>query len=85
MPLKRKQIYLDPASDKSLKKLSRVTRLSEAEHIRRALVQYLERIRPASSAEDEDPLLRLIGVCKTAPKQLDAALNHDKYLYKLDP
>lgn len=85
MALTRKQIYLDAESDRRLKKLSRTTRLSEAEHIRRALRRYLGAADSESYGTDQkDPLLDLIGVCKGRPKHPDAALNHDKYLYKAD-
>jgi len=39
--LKRKQIYLDEESDRALKRLALMTKISEAEHIRRAVKKYI--------------------------------------------
>jgi len=80
MALKRKQIYLDPDSDRTIKKLARITRLPEAEHIRRAVADYLRRT-PQATPGQVDPLLRLIGICDSPKGPRDAALRHDTYLY----
>lgn len=80
MRLKRKQIYLDAESDRRIKKLARRTRLSEAEHIRRAVAEYVCEREPAAEAKD-DPLSRLIGICGNREGPRDAALHHDAYLY----
>ena len=45
MALKRKQIYLDAASDNTLKKLAEETGLSVAEHIRRAVKSYVDQCK----------------------------------------
>jgi hypothetical protein len=85
MPLKRKQIYLDTASDNTLKKLAQETGLSTAEHIRRAVKNYVDqcnRIRAGSAA---DPLLDLIGICDDTDAPHDGALHHDRYLYGRRP
>lgn len=85
MRLKRKQIYLDPQNERTIKKLARSTGLPEAEHIRRAVAHYLRRTQqPASSAKAE-PLLRLIGICDSPKGPKDAALRHDAYLYASRP
>lgn len=81
MALKRKQIYLDPESDRTIKKLARMTGLPEAEHIRRAVADYLRRTRRATPGDLGDPLLRLIGICDSAKGPKDAVLHHDRYLY----
>lgn len=81
MALKRKQIYLDSESDRTIKKLARITRLPEAEHIRRAVADYLRRTPHATPGDQVDPLLRLIGICDSPKGPKDAALRHDTYLY----
>lgn len=77
--LKRKQIYLDEESDRELKRLALETKVSEAEHIRRALKKYLsgQNIKITT----EDPLGKLIGLCDDPNGPSDASIHHDKYLY----
>lgn len=82
MALKRKQIYLDPESDRVIKKLARMTGLPEAEHIRRAVADYIRRTRQMASGDRADPLLRLIGLCDSPTGPRDTALHHDTYLYR---
>ncbi len=79
MRMKRKQIYLDSRSERKIQRLARATRLSEAEHIRRAVVSYTADLPDAARAQH--PLLEMIGICghKSGPK--DAAVHHDTYLY----
>ena len=79
MPLRRKQIYLDSESERRIQKLARVTGLSEAEHIRRAIASYVAAVPEVEG--DRHPLIEMIGICdgKTGPK--DGAVHHDKYLY----
>lgn len=75
--MRRKQIYLDDASERALKRLAARTGRSEASHIREALQRYL-----ASGAEvDEDPLERLIGLVDDELGPDDVAEEHDHYLY----
>jgi hypothetical protein len=81
MRLKRKQIYLDPQNERTIKKLARRTGLPEAEHIRRAVADYLRKTRQPASSDQTDPLLRLIGICNSPKGPRDAALRHDDYLY----
>jgi len=85
MALKRKQIYLDPASDKTLKQLAQETGLSEAEHIRRAVAAYMSQQTPEAADRSADPLLQLIGMCRSPKGPRDAALHHDRYLYGRRP
>lgn len=75
--MRRKQIYLDEASERSLKRLAARTGRSEASHIREALQHYL---RAGPDATD-DPLERLIGLVEDADGPDDVAENHDHYLY----
>jgi len=75
--MRRKQIYLDDASERALKRLAARTGRSEASHIREALQRYL-----ASGAElDDDPLERLIGLVEDEHGPDDVAEEHDHYLY----
>jgi hypothetical protein len=79
MVLKRKQIYVDPESDRKIKKLARATGLTEAEHIRRAIASYIAQIPDSDDATH--PLARMIGICDSPIGPKDAAIQHDKYLY----
>ena len=79
MPLKRKQIYLDRASDRKIRSLARATGLSEAEHIRRAVSSYVSGMPVRETGKS--PLLAMIGLCDTETGPNDAAVDHDKYLY----
>ena len=81
MALKRKQVYLDAASDNTLKKLAQETGLSEAEHIRRAVKSYVEQCKRTRASGAADPLLDLIGICDDPNAPQDGALRHDHYLY----
>ena len=77
--LKRKQVYLEPGQERRLKRLAGRTGSSDAEHIRRALDEYLAREEPEEGGED--PILDLIGMCDEPEGLRDAAQNHDRYLY----
>ncbi len=78
--MKRKQIYLDEDSDRSLKHLAHSTKTSEAELIRKAVKDYLSKYRRKSPVKD--PLLDLIGLCDNSKGPKDSSLHHDKYLYR---
>ncbi len=75
--MRRKQIYLDEASERSLKRLAARTGRSEASHIREALQRYLA----TGAATADDPLERLIGLVADSDGPDDVAENHDHYLY----
>ena len=77
--LKRKQIYLDEESDRALKSLAIVTKVSESEHIRRAIKKYV--VKQKGDIPKEDPLQRLIGLCDNPAGPTDASVHHDRYLY----
>ena len=79
MPLKRKQIYIDAESDKKIRRLAAASGLSEAEHIRRAIASYVGAFPETNS--NQDPLIRMIGICESTSGPKDAAVNHDRYLY----
>ena len=79
MPLKRKQIYLDRASDRRIRRLAKASGLSEAEHIRRAVRSYVSRMPDVERTGS--PLLTMIGICAGGTGPKDAAVHHDSYLY----
>lgn len=85
MALKRKQIYLDAASDNTLKALAKETGLSTAEHIRRAVKSYVDQCQRARADSAADPFLDLIGICDDTDAPHDGALHHDHYLYGRKP
>ena len=75
--MRRKQIYLDAASERGLKRLSARTGRSEASLIREALQRYL-----ASGGDQvDDPLEKLIGLVADETGPDDVAEEHDHYLY----
>jgi predicted transcriptional regulator len=75
--MRRKQIYLDDAGERGLKRLAARTGRSEASLIREALQRYLA----AGDAHDDDPLERLIGLVPDEAGPDDVAEEHDHYLY----
>lgn len=75
--MRRKQLYLDEASERALKRLAARTGRSEASHIREALRRYL-----AGGVElPDDPLEQLIGLVPDTDGPDDVAEEHDHYLY----
>jgi Ribbon-helix-helix protein, copG family len=82
--MKRKQLYLEEETDRALKRLAARTGRSEAFHVREALRRYLD--RPVN--EEDDPILRLVGLVDDPEGPDDVAVNHDHYLYgapKVEP
>jgi predicted DNA-binding protein len=77
----RKQIYLHPECETNLKKVALLTKRSESSLIREALEEFLKNFEK-SYKKNNNPLLKLIGICKTG--RTDSSINHDKYLYKKD-
>ena len=77
--LRRKQIYLDEESDRALKRLALMTKISEAEHIRRAVKKYITKHK--GKMAEEDPLRKLIGLCDKPDGPTDGSIHHDRYLY----
>ena len=76
--MRRKQIYLDDASERALKRLADVERLRAARTRREALQRYLA----ATGGEPgDDPLERLIGLVPDEAGPDDVAEEHDHYLY----
>lgn len=56
--LKRKQIYFDEESDRALKMLAIETKISESEHIRRAVAKYI--VKEAFGFDDHFKTMGLI-------------------------
>ncbi|MGQ0575378.1 MAG: ribbon-helix-helix protein, CopG family [Pseudonocardia sp.] len=79
MLMVRKQLYIDEDLNQGLRALAARTGLSEAEHVRAALREYLQHTPPADG--DDDPLLELIGMVDDPSLPTDLAVNHDHYLY----
>jgi hypothetical protein len=77
--LKRKQIYFDEEGNSALKRLSFTTNISEAEHIRRAVRAYISKQKDRMA--EEDPLLKIIGLCDKPDGPIDTSIHHDRYLY----
>lgn len=75
--MRRKQVYLDEASERSLKRIAARTGRSEAFHVREALRRYLG----TEGGEGDDPLERLIGLVDDRVGPDDVAEHHDRYLY----
>ncbi len=75
--MRRKQLYLDEASERALKRLAARTGRSEAFHVREALRRYLGK----QSSDENDSLERLIGLVDDPRGPDDVAENHDHYLY----
>ena len=76
----RKQLYIDADLNDGLRVLAARTGRSEAEHVRIAVREYLERIR-GGSADARDPLLEMIGLIPDVHGPRDVAAEHDRYLY----
>jgi hypothetical protein len=75
--MRRKQLYLDEATDRALRRIAARTGRSEASHVREALRRYLG--EPVVS--EDDPLEGLIGLVSDPDGPDDVAENHDHYLY----
>jgi hypothetical protein len=78
----RKQLYIDDALNEGLRMLSARTGMSEAEHVRAALREYLRQDR--GQPEETNPLLDLIGLVPHTDGPDDVAEHHDHYLYGVD-
>lgn len=71
----RKQIYLEEASDRRLRRLASASGRSAASLVREAVRLYLD----GRDRRSDDPLRALLGAFSGGPR--DAAAKHDKYLY----
>ena len=73
----RKQIYLEEALSRRLRRAAAARRRSASSLIREAVVRYLD-AEPSS----DDPIRGFIGGSEGGPK--DASVEHDRYLYGSD-
>ncbi|UNC92119.1 ribbon-helix-helix domain-containing protein [Candidatus Contubernalis alkaliaceticus] len=73
----RKQIYLEEALVEQIKKIADKNNISQSELIRQSIKHFIneEQIK----GEDEDPLLKLIGLFSS--DVTDGSTNHDHYIY----
>ena len=85
MPMTRKQIYLDADSERGIRRLARATKLSEAEHVRRAIALYITVKSVRDARRVDHPLIEMIGICEGPTGPTDAAARHDAYLYGRRP
>ncbi|MPZ64484.1 MAG: ribbon-helix-helix protein, CopG family [Pseudonocardiaceae bacterium] len=76
----RKQLYIDENLNDGLRVLAASTGRSEADHVRAALREYLQRGHP-DHADGEDALLEMIGLVDDRNGPEDVAAEHDRYLY----
>jgi hypothetical protein len=77
--LKRKQIYLDEESDRVLKLRAIETKISELEHIRRAVANYITKQK--TSIAEKDPIREIIILCDSPHGPTNASIHDDRYLY----
>jgi hypothetical protein len=75
----RKQLYIDDDLNDGLRMLAARTGMSEAEHVRAALRDYLQRGKQEPG--ESNPLLDLIGLVPDDDGPDDVAEQHDHYLY----
>jgi len=71
--------YLDEESDRALKMLAIETKISESEHIRRAVAKYI--VKQKTTIAEKDPIREIIGLCDNPHGPTDASIHHDRYLY----
>lgn len=86
--MKRKQIYLEEAQERAIKRIAEARGVAEAVVIREAMDAYLAEERAAYGAEvdeeegivntDKDPILKLIGMIK------DGDPRHGSHTYRQD-
>lgn len=76
----RKQLYIDDDLNDGLRVLAASTGRSEADHVRAALREYLQR-EYRDRAGSEDALLEMIGLVDDHDGPDDVAAEHDRYLY----
>jgi len=81
--MRRKQIYIDEQDEQRLKTMAMQRGRSEASLIREAVRRFVRDEASTALADEENPLLGLIGMAES--DHPDAAEHHDRYLYGLDP
>jgi hypothetical protein len=82
--MKRKQIYIEDAQERAIKRLAARRGVSEAMVIREAMAKYIVDGEPESEdylTDEEDPLLGIIGLVDDPDAPIDGSINHDHYIY----
>ena len=76
----RMQFYIEPQVHDELSLLARRRNVAMAELIREAIASFIARETP----RQDDPALRIIGMIDSPDAPGDAAVNHDRYIYRKD-
>jgi len=76
----RTQVYLPEDIYEKLRARAKLTGLSMAEQIRRALREYLQSEHDEGVVlRDDDPIWQIVGAASSSPS--DVSVHHDEYLY----
>ena len=76
----RMQFYIEPRLHDELSSLARHRNVAVARLIREAIASFVARETPIQ----DDPALRIIGMIDSPDAPGDAAVNHDRYIYRKD-
>ena len=77
----RMQFYIEPKVRDELALLAERRNVSMAQLIREAILSFISR---EAQAPDSDPLLDIVGMIDSPDVPIDAAENHDRYIYRRD-
>ena len=77
----RMQFYIEPRVRDELASLAERRSVSMAQLIREAILSFISR---EAQAPDGDPLLDIVGMIDSPDVPIDAAENHDRYIYRKD-
>ncbi|MGI6130987.1 MAG: CopG family transcriptional regulator [Bacillota bacterium] len=77
----RMQFYIEPRVRDELASLAERRSVSMAQLIREAILSLVAR---EAHAPDDDPLLDIVGMIDSPAVPVDAAENHDRYIYRKD-
>lgn len=76
----RMQFYIEPQVHDELSMLARHRNVAMAELIREAITSFIARETP----RQDDAALKVIGMIDSPDAPGDAAINHDRYIYRED-
>lgn len=81
--MKRKQIYIEEAQERAIKRLAARRGVSEALVIREAMARYIvdEPEAPTVEQPEDHPLWGIIGIVDDPDAPIDGSINHDHYIY----
>lgn len=77
----RMQFYIEPKVRDELALLAERRNVSMAQLIREAILGFVVR---EAQAPDSDPLLDIVGMIDSPDVPVNAAENHDRYIYQKD-